>query len=978
MCGVAGIFAYGSAAPPIDTDRLQRMREAMALRGPDGAGTWIAGDRRIGLAHRRLAIIDLSDAGAQPMHSVDGKLAITFNGEIYNYRALMAELEQKGAKFRSNCDTEVLLHLYAAYGRDMVHKLRGMYAFAIWDAERQGLFAARDPFGIKPLYLADDGATLAFASQVKALTAGGGVDTRADPGGLAGFHIFGYVPEPFTFHRGVRALGSGSTFWIDRSGRKETRVHFDMTAEIGAAEQNAPGASARDGEALRAALADSIAHHLIADVPVGVFLSAGLDSATMTALAAEVHGQSVRTVTLAFDEYRGRREDEAPLAETVARRYGATHQTRLLHREDFAAELDTVLAAMDQPSIDGVNTYFVSKVTAATGLKVALSGLGGDELFGGYSTFTEVPRLVRALRPLRSARGLGRALRRLTHPLFRRIASPKYAGLLEYGVDYPGAYLLRRALHMPWELDGLLGRDFARAGLEALDLQGSLAATVRGISSPRLKMTALETQWYMRNQLLRDSDWAGMAHSLEIRTPLVDVALFRQLLPLLVTEHPPTKQAMARTPRIPLPPEVLGRAKTGFLVPVREWIARGNPETAAARGYRGWAGLVAARFTPDDGPGVVTDPARRVLIYRLGSLGDTIVALPSFRLIARRFPTAECGALTNFPIARVEAPIESILGESGLARGYFAYPLGTRQLRELWALRRSIAAWTPEAAVYLKQAGKPWETLRDAAFLVLCGVRHIYGLPFARNKREHGAAEHGLWEAEASRLARCLASLGHASLNDPRSWELGFTPEERAEADRLLAGWPQAARFIVLAPGTKVPFKDWGEGGWNDVLATMGRRYADLGLAFVGAEDDRPRAERLAAHWPGATLNFCGRVSPRISGLIIARALVFLGLDSGPMHLASSVRTPATVVFAKHRPPGIWFPHGAIHRVFYPGLSWSGGEPPVFRNADGEQSIYDIPADQVVESCLGQIAQRLAAVSRRAASHATGAESALT
>jgi asparagine synthase (glutamine-hydrolysing) len=608
MCGIAGLYAYGAGAPPVDAARLQRMREAMAARGPDGAGAWVNGSGRVGLAHRRLAIIDLSETGAQPMLSADGGLAITFNGEIYNYRELRAELAQAGAKFVSTSDTEVLLHLYQRHGPDMVRRLRGMYAFAIWDEKRQGVFAARDPFGIKPLYLADDGATVAFASQVKALLAGGGIDTRPEAAGHTGFFVFGYVPEPFTLYRGIRALPSGTSIWIDRAGRHETLVHFDMTAEIRAAEESARAGARRADDDLRAALSDSVAHHLIADVPVGVFLSAGLDSATVTALAAELQRDSLRTVTLAFAEYRNRPEDEAPLAEAIARHYGAAHQTRVLGADEFAAELDAIVAAMDQPSIDGVNTYFVSKVTAATGLKVALSGLGGDELFAGYSTFAEVPRLVRALGPFRRARALGRALRALTHPVVRRIASPKYAGVLEYGADYPGAYLLRRALRMPWELRQVFDPAFARQGLESLDLEARLAQTVAGIESPILKVTALEAQWYMRNQLLRDSDWAGMAHSLEIRTPLVDLALFRAVLPLLASAAPPGKQAMARTPRKPLPAEVLGRAKTGFLVPVREWAARGSPEAAAARGYRGWADIVYRRFTGAASGSVLAGP----------------------------------------------------------------------------------------------------------------------------------------------------------------------------------------------------------------------------------------------------------------------------------------------------------------------------------------------------------------------------------
>jgi hypothetical protein len=236
MCGIAGIYAYRDPAPPVDGDELLRIREHMARRGPDGAGTWLSDDRRIGLAHRRLAIIDLSDAGAQPMASADGRYRITYNGEIYNYRELRRELEAKGCLFRTQSDTEVLLHLYAERGQEMVHALRGMFAFGIWDEARQELFLARDPLGIKPLYYADDGATLRFATLVGALLEGGRVDSVEDVAGIAGFYLFGCVPEPFTFHRAIRALPSGSTLRIGRDGSRGPRQYFSIADEFRKAE----------------------------------------------------------------------------------------------------------------------------------------------------------------------------------------------------------------------------------------------------------------------------------------------------------------------------------------------------------------------------------------------------------------------------------------------------------------------------------------------------------------------------------------------------------------------------------------------------------------------------------------------------------------------------------------------------------------------------------------------------------------------
>ena len=231
MCGINGIFAYHSASSAPEEAELLATRDAMRVRGPDGSGAWWSGDRHCGLGHRRLSIIDLSDRASQPMTSEDGRSVVVFNGEIYNYPRLRVELEAKGARFRTTSDTEALLHLYARYGAEMVHQLRGMFAFAIWDEVRRGVFLARDPYGIKPLYTANDGWTFRFASQVKALLAGGHVSRDPEPAGIVGFHLFGSVPEPFTLYRDIRALPAGHTQWVDAAGPREPRP-FANLAEV--------------------------------------------------------------------------------------------------------------------------------------------------------------------------------------------------------------------------------------------------------------------------------------------------------------------------------------------------------------------------------------------------------------------------------------------------------------------------------------------------------------------------------------------------------------------------------------------------------------------------------------------------------------------------------------------------------------------------------------------------------------------------
>lgn len=589
MCGIAAVFARGGSVDPAELDR---MRDQMAPRGPDGQGAWIAPDGRAGLAHRRLSIIDLSEAGAQPMTSADGRLTITFNGEIFNYEALRQGLERRGHAFRSHSDTEVLLALYAEKGEAMVEDLRGMYAFAIWDEARRGLFLARDPYGIKPLYVADDGATVRVASQVKALLAGGGIDTRPEPAGHVGFFLWGHVPEPYTFYRGIRALPAGTSLWVGPDGERRARTFASIPEALAAAEA-VPAPAGDAVEHLREALLDTVRHHLVADVEVGVFLSSGLDSTTLAALTAEVGGR-LRTVTLGFAEYRDRADDEVPLAEAVAAQLGADHDTVWIERDDFRDAFEHLVGAMDQPTTDGVNSYFVSRAARQAGLKVALSGLGGDELFGGYPSFTEIPRLVALLGPIPAAAALGRGFRVVAAPVLRRFTSPKYAGVLEYGTDYGGAYLLRRGFFMPWELPAVLDPDLVREGWAELQTRARLGATVEAIEAPRLKVTALESAWYMRNQLLRDTDWASMAHALEVRVPLVDWALLRRVAPLLAARPDLDKTAMARTPRQALPAAVLNRPKTGFTVPIRDWLlaGRATPE----RGLRGWARHVYRQF----------------------------------------------------------------------------------------------------------------------------------------------------------------------------------------------------------------------------------------------------------------------------------------------------------------------------------------------------------------------------------------------
>jgi asparagine synthase (glutamine-hydrolysing) len=577
MCGINGIYAYGGAAPVVDSRELLRSRDAMILRGPDGAGIWLPDQKRVGFGHRRLAIIDLSEQGHQPMSTENCRYTITFNGEIYNYVELRDALIADGVSFRGHSDTEVILRLYQREGSAMLHKLRGMFAFAIWDAAREELFLARDPYGIKPLYYADGQGQFRFASQVKALLAGGRIASDLDPGGVVGFFLWGSVPEPLTLYRDIRMLPAGSSVRIDARGMGKIESYWTIGAAIVGAMKTAADIPKGEERAwFKAALRESVRRHLVADVPVGAFLSAGLDSSTLLGLATEISGRPVESITFSCEEFKDTHLDELPLAKLVAEHYGANHHTVSITTQDMEDDLPNFLTAMDQPTIDGINTWFVSAAAAKIGLKVVLSGLGGDELLGGYATFGRLPRRVRAVRPFSGLPGLP-ALWQACGKLLASLSpgfDPRRAALLSLGGDYFGAYQLERGLLMPWQLDSVMDPDFARLGLRQLQYielasQQREGTGLEGFAA----VLQLESSRYMRNQLLRDTDWAGMSHSLEIRTPLVDARFAEQVVGLAAMGRIGTgKSILPEALDRPLPEALINRPKTGFTVPAWKWL----------------------------------------------------------------------------------------------------------------------------------------------------------------------------------------------------------------------------------------------------------------------------------------------------------------------------------------------------------------------------------------------------------------------
>lgn len=600
MCGLAAIINYSGSIDPVNKDELIRLNDAMLKRGPDSSGIWLSNNKQIGLAHRRLSIIDLSDDGNQPMTSICGRVKIVFNGEIYNYKEIKTQLLEKGYIFKSDSDTEVIINLYLEYGSLLFNYLRGMFAFVIWDELEQTVLIGRDHFGIKPLYYSDNDKTIRVASQVKALINASSkyIDTGINEAGYVSFYLWGSVAESHTMYKGISAIDAGSYCLIDlKNGRKEHKKYFSMQHTIQNLEPHSFITEAEANDYLRGVLLDSIKHHFIADVTVGVFLSGGIDSTLLLGLAKELNIENIETFTLGFKEFIGTVNDETILAQATANYYGSIHKTQVIDKNDFYENLDHIFASMDQPTIDGINTYFVSKGAKEAGNKVVLSGIGGDEIFAGYSTFLDVPKLTRQFGWVNNVPALGRLFCGISSELFRSLKKPKYAGILDYGRTIPRAYWLKRGFYMPWELCDFLDPELVANGLERLQTEHFLKETINGIDDNRLAISALESSWYMRNQLLRDSDWASMAHSLELRTPLVDIKVFEAMVKIVKSGFKCSKINTANSLQKPMPTEVIFRGKTGFSIPIKDWIKDYTHDSSIkSYGLRSWADFVVKQY----------------------------------------------------------------------------------------------------------------------------------------------------------------------------------------------------------------------------------------------------------------------------------------------------------------------------------------------------------------------------------------------
>ena len=474
----------------------------------------------------------------------------------------------------------------------MLPRLRGMFAFVVWDRVARRAFAARDPYGIKPLYWAQVPDGVLLASQVQALFATELVSRSPCARGQASFWLLGSVAEPHTWYQDIKALPAGHCAWIDDGHMGAPERWWDVAAAWRDAPASLPPVD-EVRERTRAALRASVAAHMVADVPVGVFLSGGIDSGALAGLMVEAGASDLHGITIAYDEFAGTHEDEAPVAARLASYYGITHHVRRVTRNEFAADLPRILAAMDQPSVDGINTWYATKAVAELGLKVVVSGVGGDELFQGYNSFTQLPRMVSAWGMASRLPGAMPLARATMGWQAQRSGNARWRQLPDWARTIAGAWWLRRGLYSPVDLPALMGSDLAAEGLAGFSPDAWIAQMSGALPGDgRLAVGQIESTTYMRNQLLRDSDWASMDHSVELRTPLVDAWLLRDLQPMLgAFRQFPNKRLLAEAPVRPLPEDLISRSKTGFGIPVQTWLKQmgkagssvGGPSHAWAR-----------------------------------------------------------------------------------------------------------------------------------------------------------------------------------------------------------------------------------------------------------------------------------------------------------------------------------------------------------------------------------------------------------
>jgi asparagine synthase (glutamine-hydrolysing) len=602
MSGIAGIVRRDGA----EIDHLETMAHAfsgaLAHRGPDGSGAWRSPDRDVLLVQRRLAAIDLTRNAAPPMRSADGRHIIVFNGAIYNYRELRQDLERRSVSFTTASDTEVLLRLITLEGPRALARVRGMFALAVWDEEDGSLLLGRDRFGIKPLYVVVGSKQIAFASELGALRTAGLVGNEPAPAAVLAYLGWGTVPSPLAWNRDAEMVEPGTWVEWDQEGA-ERRGRFADARSPYRTHDQAPAEETEFSRAVGAAVRDSVRAHLVADVPVGVFLSGSVDSAAIVSAASSAGASTLSTFTIRFDDQR----PETPAARSVADAFGTVHHDIHVSASQIASNVTDIVAHLDQPTIHAVNAYSISRAAAQAGLKSVLSGTGAEELFGGYPSFTRLPRAMQAKRMAGPGWSLVAAAGQKVLPdrlqeRWRHFATTN-GSMLE-------AYRVQRAFCLPSEIASLAGPALLddnawREAEESVARVERTQLSAVGDERPAASVARLELTQHLQSELLRDLDVTSMLNGLEVRVPFVDHHLIGTVWPEL-GQHPRLlagKTLLHASLEAPLPRPVFEPPKQGFAVPISKWI---NEELASFV-QDGLRSAAAAGWISRDAPVLVWD-----------------------------------------------------------------------------------------------------------------------------------------------------------------------------------------------------------------------------------------------------------------------------------------------------------------------------------------------------------------------------------
>ncbi len=560
MCGIGGWLGV-EEAPHGAEEFARRILKALSHRGPDGQGTWNSPDAHAVLCHTRLAIIDLTPSGAQPMLCANGKWRIVFNGEIYNHETLREELRELGHQFQSRSDTEVIPAVYQQWGIEGLARLRGMFAFAMWCEHTGEAVLARDRFGIKPLYLAHTGDGLIFASEVRAILSVLSTKPSINSLAVATYFATGTVAEPLTMLEGVRMLEPGrALIWRDGSFCEVT-----FTKPLIRKDGDHPINSEAEAAMLtRDAFLDSVAQHLVSDVPVGIFLSGGMDSTAIAAALNVLSHKNTSSFSITFGDHP---LSEGPVSRRTAQHFGLNHHEWEIRGAEAVDLFEEYLAASDQPSIDGFNTFCVSRFASQNGMKVVLSGLGGDELLGSYSSFEKLPLIMSLLKSACPVgRAIGRRLQNSAHPKLSR-----FGDMLSNPRSWGTAHRAYRGIFSWCETQKIL-RSY---GLDCADTDWRAFTDIEPVGNdPCEIISELEIRRYMRNQLLRDSDVMSMANGLELRVPFVDVPFADALSRIAPRIRFQKAKRLLHRAMSEIPDWVANAPKRGFLFPVQTWLGQ--------------------------------------------------------------------------------------------------------------------------------------------------------------------------------------------------------------------------------------------------------------------------------------------------------------------------------------------------------------------------------------------------------------------